>query len=175
MKNNIILQVKPKTFLFADDGSIPNNPHLPLILYPAALNLAKNDSATLCELIFQTNGWGGIWRNGIYTYHHFHSTAHEVLAIARGQAKVQFGGEQGVIMNVQSGDVVVIPAGVGHKNLGSSTNLLVVGAYPAGQRWDLCRGKPEQRLQILNNITQVPLPETDPIYGAEGLLVSHWV
>jgi uncharacterized protein YjlB len=47
-----------------------------------------------------------------------------VLAICRGQAKVQFGGSQGVTLTVQVGAVVLIPAGVGHENLGASADLL---------------------------------------------------
>ena len=89
-----------------------------------------------------SNGWGGSWRNGIFPFHHYHSTSHEVLGIARGSARVRFGGEKGQTVEVAAGDVVVIPAGVGHKNEGSSPDLLVIGAYPEGRDYDLCRGEP---------------------------------
>jgi uncharacterized protein YjlB len=161
-------------FLFHDDGAIPNNPTLPLLVYTSALRLIGDDPAAVAERIFSANGWGGLWRDGIYPFHHYHSTAHEVLAICRGGARVQFGGEQGVILDVQPGDVAVIPAGVGHKNLGATGDLLVVGAYPPGQQWDLCYGRPDERPRVIENIARVPLPPTDPVYGKAGLLLEHW-
>jgi uncharacterized protein YjlB len=160
--------------LFHDDGAIPNNPTLPLLVYPGVLRLTGDDPAAVAEQVFSANGWGGLWRDGIYPFHHYHSTAHEVLAICRGGARVQFGGEQGVILAVQPGDVVVIPAGVGHKNLGSKADLLVVGAYPPGQQWDLCYGKPAERPRVIENIGRVPLPRTDPVYGEDGPLLEQW-
>ena len=160
---------------FADDGQIPNNPSLPLVVYQQALVLPASDPAAICETVFTANRWGSTWRNGIFPYHHYHSTAHEVLGICRGQAEVQFGGEQGKRLLVRPGDVVVIPAGVGHKKLSSSADLLVVGAYPPDQHWDLCRGLPDERPQVLHNIAQVPLPATDPVFGKAGPLVEAWL
>jgi uncharacterized protein YjlB len=159
---------------FADDGTIPNNPTLPLLVYPGALDLPVDDPAAACEAVFEGNGWGGSWRNGIYPFAHYHSTAHEVLGICRGEAKVRFGGNAGIALNVRAGDVVLIPAGVGHQNLGASDDFLVVGAYPRGQRWDLCRGLAGERPQVLHNIARVPLPAADPVYGADGPLIGHW-
>ena len=72
-------------------------------------------------------------------------------------------------------DVVVIPAGVGHCNLGSSGGFLVVGAYPEGQSWDLRTGEPDERPEVLENIRKVPLPRTDPVFGDEGPLHEHWL
>ena len=88
---------------------------------------------------------------------------------------MRFGGGTGIVLPVRAGDVVVIPAGVGHQNLGSSVDLLVVGAYPRGQRWDLCRGRADERPRALANIARVPLPEADPVYGADGPLIEHWM
>jgi uncharacterized protein YjlB len=167
--------VTPGAHLFADDGSIPNNPRLPLLVYPGALSLPDDDPAATCEAVFAANDWGGSWRNGIYPFPHYHSTAHEVLGICRGEASARFGGEVGIELTVRAGDVVVIPAGVGHQNLGSSPDLLVVGAYPRRQRFDLCRGRPEERPHALENIARVPLPAADPVYGADGPLVEHWL
>ncbi len=161
--------------LFADDGTIPNNPMLPLLVYKSAIILAQGDVAAICEAVFIANRWGSSWRNGIYSFHHYHSTAHEVLAIARGSATVHLGGEAGIRMVVKAGDVIVIPAGVGHKNLGSSADLLVVGAYPPGRRWDLCDGSPGERPQALKNIAAVPLPSTDPVFGVNGPLIEQWI
>ena len=161
--------------LFADSGTIPNNPTLPFLVYPGALNLRGDRLAGMCEAVFAANDWGGCWRNGIYPFPHYHSTAHEVLGVCCGQARVRFGGDVGIELTVRAGDVVVIPAGVGHQNLGASPDLLVVGAYPRGQSFDLCRGRPEERPQVLENIQRVPLPAADPVYGADGPLVEHWL
>jgi uncharacterized protein YjlB len=165
----------PGVHLFADDGSIPNNPALPFLVYPGALKLPGDDPAATCEAVFAANDWGGCWRDGIYPFAHYHSTAHEVLGICRGEARVRFGGHTGIELTVRTGDVVVIPAGVGHQNLGAGPDLLVVGAYPRGQRFDLCRGRPEERPQALANIARVPLPVADPVYGVDGPLVEHWL
>lgn len=147
---------------------------LPLLVYQNALRIAGRALASDAETVFTANGWGGSWRNGIYSFHHYHSTAHEVLAICCGQVRVQLGGEQGQAFDLAAGDVVVIPAGVGHKNLTASADLLVVGAYPPGQHWDLCYGKPDERPRVLHNIANVPLPSTDPVYGNEGPLLEQW-
>ena len=159
--------------LFEDDGRIPNNSDLPLLLYPGALS-ASDDLPSECEALFRENGWGGAWRNGIFAYHHYHSTAHEVLGIVRGTARLAFGGESGATVEVEAGDVAVIPAGVGHCNSGSSDDFLVVGAYPRGQSWDLRTGEPDERPEVLENIRKVPLPGADPVFGDEGSLAEHW-
>ena len=167
--------VQPTAHRFADDAAIPNNPNLPFLVYAGALELPSDDPAAACEAVFGRNGWSGSWRDGIYPFPHYHSTAHEVLGICRGDAKVRFGGDTGIVLAVRAGDVVVIPAGVGHQNLGSGVDLLVVGAYPRGQSWDLCRGRADERPRALANIARVPLPEADPVYGADGPLIGHWM
>ena len=167
-------QVEVKAFLLADDGFIPNNKTLPLLVYPKALTAADGDLAGLCERTFAANNWPHSWRNGIYSFPHFHSTAHEVLGICRGTATVRLGGEKGVVLDVEPGDVVAIPAGVGHQNLGASGDLLVVGSYPAGEDWDLCRGETDQHEAVRRNIEQVRLPTADPVAGADGPMMAHW-
>ncbi len=165
---------KVSAHLLKDDGVIPNNARLPLLLYQSALDLPNSDAASAIEQLLSANQWGGSWRNGIYTYHHYHSTAHEVLAIFSGSATVQLGGESGITLKLQRGDVVIIPAGVAHKNLGSSADFRIVGAYPDGQDWDMCYGTAGERPQSDKNIEGVPLPVSDPIYGANGPLLEHW-
>jgi uncharacterized protein YjlB len=152
--------------LFQDDGRIPNNPTLPLLVYSQAL-ATTGDLPSTCEELFRNNGWGGSWRDGVFPYHHYHSTAHEVLSVVRGTARIAFGGEAGVTVEVAAGDVVVIPAGVGHRNLGSGADFLVVGAYPEGQSWDLRTGEPEDRPEVLENIRKVPCPRRTPSSGTK--------
>ncbi|MCI0747229.1 MAG: cupin domain-containing protein [Verrucomicrobia subdivision 3 bacterium] len=156
-----------------DDGRIPNS-KLPLLVYRAAVPLSGDDPAKVFEKQFKNNGWEGTWRDGIYSYHHYHSTAHEVLGVYAGEAKLQFGGEPGVVETVRVGDVVIIPAGVGHKNLGATHDFGVVGAYPKGQDYDMCYGKPEERPRAIKNIERVAKPEGDPVFGKSGPLVKHW-
>lgn len=167
-------QLTYATYYFADDNVIPNHPTWPLIVYQGVFQPDAHDPASTAEAFFTANGWGGTWRNGIFAYHHYHSTAHEALAICRGTAQVRFGGEQGVTLEVKAGDVAVLPAGTGHKRLRASADLLVVGAYPPGQDVDLQRGEVEARPQVLENIRQVPLPATDPVYGNSGPLPACW-
>jgi uncharacterized protein YjlB len=158
----------------ADDGTFPNNEHLPLLAYKGALQLPEHDPAAAVESLFAARSWGGSWRNGVYSYHHYHSTAHEVLGVYSGTAKVQFGGPDGVILEVARGDVVVIPAGVAHKNVGSSPDFRVVGAYPRGQRPDMNYGREGERPGADERIARVPRPQADPVYGEGGPLDEEW-
>jgi uncharacterized protein YjlB len=164
-----------EAFILTDDGVFPNNRKLPLLVYRKVLSLDVADLIAPVRALFTENGWGGSWVNGIFDYHHYHSTSHEVLAICGGQAEVCFGGEHGITLTLSAGDVVVIPAGVAHKNRGAGNDLVVVGAYPRGQdSYDMCRGKREERLQTDRNIVSVPIPESDPLYGRDGPLTEHW-
>jgi len=157
-----------------DDGTFPNNEKLPLLIYKNAIEAAGHDMGGAIEQIFMDNGWGGLWRNGIYTYQHYHSTAHEVLGLYRGKVKVQLGGPKGVTIDGKAGDVIIIPAGVAHKNLDCSADFGCIGAYPPGQTWDMNYGKPSERPAADKNIAGVPLPNTDPVYGNNGPLIDKW-
>ena len=163
------------TELLKDDGTYPNNEKVPLILYQDALNLPKQDPASRFEELFEANQWNAAWRNGIYGYHHYYSTSHEVLGVYSGSAKVQLGGENRIALTINCGDVVIIPAGVSHRNLGASSDFRVVGGYPMGQDWDMNYGKPGERPQTDKNIAAVPLPKADPVYGTKGPLMEQWV
>lgn len=170
------MATEPLTFMFEDDGSVPNNPALPVLIYRGAVDVAAaRDPESTIEQIFIVHGWGhNMWRNGIYPYPHFHSMTHEVLGIARGNARVRLGGAAGQEFDVTAGDVVVLPAGTGHQRLSDSDGLRVIGGYPANGRYDLCRGLGREHEQALQNIPQVPLPESDPLYGADGPLLALW-
>jgi uncharacterized protein YjlB len=157
--------------LFADAGSIPNNPNLPLLWWRGALPADPGPEAF--ERLFADNGWGQSWRDGIFTYPHFHSTSHEVLGIARGSVRVSLGGDTGEEVDLQGGDAVVIPAGVGHQNLQASADLLVVGAYPPGAEVDLLRDATGDAA-VRAAIAAVPVPATDPVEGKVGRLRKLW-
>ncbi len=159
-----------ETHSFDDDGGIPNS-ILPVLVYH---DVAGASSARDCERLFAEHSWLGSWRDGIFSFHHFHSTAHEVLGIVAGTASVTLGGPLGRQFELRRGDVVVLPAGTGHCNNGSSSDLLVVGAYPGGMSWDLRRGDPAEHEEVLENIRTVPLPRTDPVHGPGGPLVGLW-
>lgn len=160
--------------LLRDDGEIPNNPRLPLLVYKNAVTLGAGDPAAVFERLFTANGWAGSWRNGVFPFHHFHSTAHEVLGVYAGSASIRLGGESGVTLEVAPGDVVIIPAGVGHKKLASRGDFGVVGAYPAGQHPDICRGGRREFDERAGEVARVALPAMDPVYGEQGPLLEHW-
>lgn len=164
--------MKIETLELADDGIVPNNA-LPLVVYRGALGESR-DRAGECVALFNRNGWPNPWRNGIYGHHHFHSTAHEVLGIAAGSARVRLGGENGESVELFAGDVVVIPAGVAHKRESASGDLLVIGAYPKGQSPDICRAEAAEHDRAAANVASVALPATDPVMGASGPLFDHW-
>jgi uncharacterized protein YjlB len=159
----------PETHRFADDGRFPNSA-VPLLVYRRAL---PPDPAAM-ERAFAANGWSNAWRDGIFGYHHFHSIAHEVLGIAAGEVRVAFGGPSGREVAVRAGDVVVIPAGVAHRNMGASADLLVVGAYPGGEGYDIRRGDPAEHAVAVRAIAAVPLPDSDPVSGRDGPLLRLW-
>jgi uncharacterized protein YjlB len=88
------------------------------VLYRNPIRLSgKFDPAAVFEELFERNGWGDSWRNGIYDYPHYHSCIHEVLGVARGHARVRFGGAKGRALKLKAGDVVIVPAGTGHERL----------------------------------------------------------
>ena len=159
--------------LFTDDGHVPNNTLLPLIGYRGVLDTGPHAAAD-CEALFAGNDWSASWRDGIYAHHHYHSTAHEVLGIAAGWVRVRLGGEGGKTVELRAGDVVVIPAGVAHKNEGASPDLLVVGAYPRGQSPDMRSPGVTDHARALPQIAAVPLPAGDPVHGRSGPLVERW-
>jgi uncharacterized protein YjlB len=167
--------IEPVVQTFPDDGVIPNNPRLPLLIHRAAIDLTGSpDPERLIEQAFRTNRWGGMWRNGIFPYVHYHSMVHETMGVARGRAKVRFGGPAGQEYELSAGDVVVLPAGTGHQCVWASRDLSVVGAYPATGEYNLCRGSRAEHEEALKTIPQVPLPESDPVFGADGLLLRLW-
>jgi uncharacterized protein YjlB len=157
---------------FARDEWIPNNARLPALLYRRAVAVSGSDPAAAFEEMFERNGWSPEWRNGVYPFHHYHSTAHEVLGFARGTARLVLGGPHGQEIEVNAGDCALLPAGTGHCRLKCTKNFLVVGAYPPGQNWDLCRGPISET--ALAQMQKISFPVSDPLFGADGPLVHSW-
>jgi uncharacterized protein YjlB len=171
---DLVRERRPATFRFKDDGLIPIHPRWPLIIYRKAIDLDGNhDPAAVMEDLFEANGWGDSWRNGIYDYVHYHSRIHEVLGIARGKGRVRFGGNKGRIYTLKAGDVAILPAGTGHQCLSAEDDFLVVGAYTATGTYDECTAV-EDRPRALKAIPKVPVPRKDPVYGATGRLAKLW-
>ncbi|MEK4438690.1 hypothetical protein [Paenibacillus sp. FSL K6-2862] len=159
-----------ETFYFKDDGVIPNNPNLPVLLYKGVWS--KDPSRA--ESLLNSNNWGNSWINGVFDYHHFHSNAHEALAVVSGFVQLILGGDKGQRVYLQTGDIVVLPAGTGHKRLEASSDFRIAGAYPGGTSYNTRTGDPRERPEVLREIGNVPIPETDPVYGNEGPLLELW-
>jgi uncharacterized protein YjlB len=165
--------LEPLTFVFEDDGLVPNNP-MPFLVYRGAIAVDTDHPEKTIEGLFGANGWGDMWRNGVYDYLHYHATVHEALGIARGRAKVRFGGDEGKEFEIAAGDVAVLPAGTGHQCLSATADFSVVGAYPPGAKMQVTRPTPENYRKALKTIPEVKLPNSDPVLGADGPLVRLW-
>jgi uncharacterized protein YjlB len=183
--------------MLSSSGDCPNNDALPLLLYRGAVALSEDDAEGDVEKAFWANGWGNGFRGDTFPFHHYHSTAHEVVGIARGTATIQFGGPDGPVFDVAAGDAVLIPAGVVHCRLDDAPGFMSVGAYPPGQTPDLCvlneadagiaRQTPEigdlavkpigqnELASTKARINSVALPSSDPIAGNGGPMAAHWL
>ena len=151
--------------------AIPNNPRFPVLVYRGVEAVTDADAA---RALFAEHGWGGSWVAGVFDFHHFHSTSHEALACVAGRATIELGGPQGEAFEVEAGDVLVLPAGTGHRRATPRDGFTVVGAYPPGQEnYDLLREDlPEAELEAARErIASLGPPPQDPV-GGEG--VGSW-
>jgi uncharacterized protein YjlB len=163
---NVVAHLLPR------DAAVPNHPRWPLLVYEKVFDAKTGDLASLFEDLFTKNRWPAAWRNGVFPFHHYHPDGHEALGVYSGEVTVQFGGEGGVTVTGRPGDVIVLPAGTGHKKLSSRGSLGVVGAYPEGTYPDTSRKAFSEK--TLAAIAGVPLPACDPVYGAGGPLFTYW-
>ncbi|WGS53168.1 cupin [Paraburkholderia sp. D15] len=165
-------QTEYETLMLAPHDWVPNNRKLPVVIYRRALLPKSGDLAAAFELLFERNDWPPQWRDGIFDYHHFHATAHEVLGIADGAAQVIVGGPGGRVVNLSAGDALLLPAGTGHCLQAHERHFLVVGGYPAGQQWDIRRDA--LSADELAAMEALPFPSLDPVDGKLGPLVQFW-
>jgi uncharacterized protein YjlB len=164
--------MKIETFLLETEGNMPNNDRFPLLYYRGAFETPVSPSEVESHL--RDNRWYNSWRNGVFPYHHFHATVHEILVCYGGTARVQFGGAGGPEVDVRESDAVLIPAGVGHKRISAESGFVVIGAYLDGASWDLQRPESSDLAEAKRTISQVGKPPVDPISGDEDGLLSHW-
>ncbi|MBG9782936.1 cupin domain-containing protein [Shouchella lehensis] len=164
-----ISEITLQQHFFPDDGRIPNHPHYPFVRYPAVF-----DKTDAIEEVLERNHWRNTWRGSVFDYHHYHSNAHEVLVVAEGDAMLHIGGASGEELHVAIGDVLLLPAGTGHKFIRGSHSFTVVGAYPNGTAYNLCTGDPIEKDKHIQQIAAVPKPSHDPIFGENGPLLTLW-
>lgn len=164
-------ETEVEAYRFGPDGRFPNSA-LPVIVYRGALPA----DADAIEALLRDNGWTPAWRAtiGFFPFDHFHSTAHELVAIVAGEARGRIGGPGGSPVSLRAGDAVLIPAGVCHFGTFSSADIRTLGAYPAGTEPDMRRGDPAEYEEVKTNAARVGVPATDPIHGAGGPLDRLW-
>jgi uncharacterized protein YjlB len=156
--------LEPEVLPLAPDGGFPEPLH-PVLFYHAVLPERTVDLADAFERVFGTHGWPPQWRDDMLNVDHFHATAHEVLGVVQGHAVIRLGGPHGPVIEIYPRDALVLPAGSGHCKIGGTEDFLMVGAYPAGQQWDMRRGEPSELEQVIQCIAAVPLPPHDPLGG----------
>lgn len=145
----------------------PNNERVPLLIYRNTYDPSTHgDGASL----FIKNGWTNPWTWQIFSYHHYHTITWEALLCIKGKADVQFGGDEGIRTFLEEGDLVLIPPGVVHKQLSSTRDFTLLGAYPDHEgchtpNFDTVRSAASK--QELQNILNTPDPVRCPIFGLD--------
>lgn len=162
----------PELYGSKPTGMLPNS-RFPLMVHRGGV---PGGGAETVLLRFRGNGWLNNWRYpGIYDYPHFHSTTHECLGVATGWMELEVFGRGGARLRLEAGDVVVMPAGVSHRMVGASEDVLVVGGYPEGRDWDNMREDmidEAERRAAVKRIMMLPIPAADPVTGAS---MAAWI
>jgi uncharacterized protein YjlB len=114
--------MRVRKIYFGKAADVPNST-LPVLLYRAILLPQTANKAKIFRDRFRGAGWKGLWTDTIYDYTHFHSNAHEVLGIAEGRVTLRLGGEEGSLLRLKAGDMLVLPAGIGHRRVGADDAL----------------------------------------------------
>lgn len=165
-------------FALPPSEGIPNSP-LPLIIYRQALmpKPDRDESVAHVKALLGRNGWEIAWytEKGLHPFHHYHSNAHEIVWVARGRQRGVFGGPGGVETVVAAGDLIVLPAGVGHFGLEKSDDLYMIGGFPSGEPYgNIMRGAADEQAKVADELLQVPVLTRDPLTGGEGPLTEAW-
>ncbi|ETW12260.1 hypothetical protein ATO8_11946 [Roseivivax marinus] len=162
-----------RTLTFEDDGTVPNNPDLPVVLLRGAVDPGAGEAAI--RALYEANGWHETWTASVFDYQHYHPDAHEALCVAQGWADIQIGGPSGEILRVSAGDAMILPAGVGHCRCDKSDDFQICGGYPSDQpHATVIRAPDERRPDHVDQIAALSRPKTDPIFGEGGALVVLW-
>lgn len=157
---------------FNGDGRFPNSA-LPVLVYRGAIPTEPDG----VEAILRRNQWAPAWRasTGFYPFNHFHSNAHEFVAVVAGEARGRLGGPSGALVTLRAGDAVLIPAGVCHFGEYSSPDIVTIGAYPVdAPAPDMRRGDAAEYAEASNNAARTSAPLADPILGVDGPMARHW-
>jgi len=168
-----MISTRPQEIFLKGNDIFPNS-KFPALLYKNALKIPWFFPARYIKSLFKLHHWTNNWRNGIYTYHHYHSNTHEAMAVIKGSTSLILGGENGIRIRISKGDLIVIPAGVAHRNEGKQNDVICIGGYPEGKDFDMNYGKPEERPKADRNIARVPLPEKGPLSGIDDPLHEIW-
>jgi uncharacterized protein YjlB len=161
-------------YYFKDDGVFPNS-HYPALVYRNVLKFPRlTPGSRYVRTLFNENGWESAWEEGVFTFDHYHSNTHEALGIIKGETRLRLGGDNGGEISVRKGDVVIIPAGVAHRNLGAERAIICIGAYPNGCTYDMQFGKSGERPATDKNIRRVAFPGSDPVLGTSEGVINFW-
>ncbi|MDA3130105.1 cupin domain-containing protein [Aliibacillus thermotolerans] len=166
MKNE---EVTP--MFFQPQEHIPNNKEIPVLLYSGVMS----EKTEKMRDTFHQNNWTNSWLGSLHEEDHFHSNTHEVIGIYNGSGRIRLGGAKGTYFDVMKGDVLVIPAGVCHRLMSASFDFAVIGAYPDGKEYNHMTGEEKEMEEWEKEISKVPLPKTDPVFGKEGPLIRAWI
>ena len=166
-------QTRPLTFVFDDDGLVPNN-ILPLVIYKRAIELAGGDPARAIDELFRANGWDQRWRDGIFDYQHYHATCTRrsaSRAATRWCCSAASTARRSSSTPATSRSCPPAPAT-------SASSPAMISAWSAPTRpakpWrSLARPRRTYR-RAMETIPLVLPPPSDPVFGQDGPLLRLW-